>query len=699
MSTTAIRDGDHYVVNGAKTFITNGINADLVIAAVKTDPTQRHAGMSLLVVERGMDGFERGRNLEKVGLHAQDTAELFFTDVQVPVENLLGVEGKGFAHLVDNLPQERLSIAVSGVAAAEAALGWTLDYVQERTAFGSPIASFQNTRFALAEMRTEVDIATVFVDRCVEALNLGELTVEEAAEAKWWCTELQKRTVDRCVQLHGGYGYMLEYPIARAYVDRARDDHLRRYDRDHERDHRSQADEGMIVDDTDARINGWIRDHIGGTVVAMRRQARWRPVWFVDVDRDGERLEIMVRGDRTDAAPLFPLEHEMKFQQLLEEDGIPVPHVYGWSDEPRAFVTDAVPGAAHFERATEAERVAVMDEYMGILARIHALDPDRYARAGIVRAATPARSGTVGMDVYEDGYRRTKVRPDPFLEFCLGWLARNPVDTHGREAPVVWDSGQFHQQDGHIVAVLDLELGHVGDPMMDLAAFRMRDTVLGFGDMNVLYDQYAKHRGAPVDIPAIMHHHFAFTLSNQLAFHAALAAPPAASDYMTNMQWASETNLFALEALAEILGVEELDAVETPAPRESPVARAHEHLVRSLRSLELTDEYERHQLRIAFRLARHLQRFDEIGDALTAADLDDLHALLGRRPATWQEGDAALEAFVLADDGAHDVELLQLFHRRYLRYKLLTGPAGSAMATHHPIQQFSRSSHTVHTSS
>jgi alkylation response protein AidB-like acyl-CoA dehydrogenase len=219
MSTSAMRDGDHFVVNGAKTFITNGINADLVITAVKTDPTQKHSGMSLLVIERGMDGFERGRNLDTVGLHAQDTAELFFNDVHVPVANLLGVEGKGFAHLVDNLPQERLSIAVSGVAAAEAALRWTLDYVKQRTAFGSPIASFQNTQFELAEMRTEIDVTQTFVDRCVDALNARELTVEEAAEAKWWCTELQKRTVDRCLQLHGGYGYMLEYPIARAYLD------------------------------------------------------------------------------------------------------------------------------------------------------------------------------------------------------------------------------------------------------------------------------------------------------------------------------------------------------------------------------------------------------------------------------------------------------------------------------------------------
>ena len=219
MSTTAVRDGDHYVVNGSKTFITNGINADLVITAVKTDPSQRHRGMSLLVIERGMDGFERGRNLEKVGMHAQDTAELFFDDVRVPVENRLGEEGTGFVSLVTNLPQERLSIAVTAVAAAQAAFERTLDYAKQRTAFGQPIASFQHSRFALAEMATEIEIAQTFVDRCVLALNAGELTADEAAMAKWWCTELQGRVVDRCVQLHGGYGYMTEYSVGRAFAD------------------------------------------------------------------------------------------------------------------------------------------------------------------------------------------------------------------------------------------------------------------------------------------------------------------------------------------------------------------------------------------------------------------------------------------------------------------------------------------------
>ena len=219
MSTSAIRDGDDYVVNGSKTFITNGINADLVVLAVKTDPSQRHAGMSIIIMERGLDGFERGRNLEKLGLHAQDTAELFFTDVHVPAANLLGAEGKGFAMLVDNLPQERLSIAVAGVAAARAAVEWTLEYVKGRNAFGQPIGSFQNTRFELAELATEVDVAQAYVDASIMALNQGTLTAEDAAKSKWWCTELQKRAVDRCLQLFGGYGYMHEYPISRAYAD------------------------------------------------------------------------------------------------------------------------------------------------------------------------------------------------------------------------------------------------------------------------------------------------------------------------------------------------------------------------------------------------------------------------------------------------------------------------------------------------
>jgi alkylation response protein AidB-like acyl-CoA dehydrogenase len=210
--------GGDYVVNGSKTFITNGINADLVITAVRTGE-DKHKGMSLLILERGMPGFERGRNLDKLGLHSQDTAELSFTDVRVPVANLLGSEGEGFAQLVKKLPQERMSIAVSAVAESQAAFENTVRYVQDRKAFGTTIGSFQNTKFVLAEIATEIDVAQAFIDRCVDRLNDGELDAADAAKAKWWSTELQGRVIDRCLQLHGGYGYMTEYPVSRAYAD------------------------------------------------------------------------------------------------------------------------------------------------------------------------------------------------------------------------------------------------------------------------------------------------------------------------------------------------------------------------------------------------------------------------------------------------------------------------------------------------
>jgi len=216
--TAATDAGDHFIVNGAKTFITNGQNADLLITAVRTSP-DRHSGLTLMVVERDMPGFERGRNLDKLGLHCQDTSELSFTDVRVPKANVLGEVGRGFEYLMRNLPQERMQIAVGSLGRARAALQWTVDYVRERVAFGKPIGALQNTRFALADAATEVEVAESFVDRCVIQLNAGQLTPADAAKAKLWATEMEFRVLDSCQQLFGGYGYMREYPIARAAVD------------------------------------------------------------------------------------------------------------------------------------------------------------------------------------------------------------------------------------------------------------------------------------------------------------------------------------------------------------------------------------------------------------------------------------------------------------------------------------------------
>ena len=217
--TTAVRDGDGWVLNGAKTFITNGINADLVIVAARTSQDAGAHGISLLVAERGMPGFTRGRKLDKIGLHAQDTAELFFDDVRVPAANLLGREGGGFVHLMEHLPRERMSIAILALTSARAALGWTVDYTTQRTAFGQPLAAFQHTAFELATAVTEVDVLEAYLDKAVLALNAGELTAVDAAKAKLWATEVQNRVLDRCLQLFGGYGYMADYPIARAYMD------------------------------------------------------------------------------------------------------------------------------------------------------------------------------------------------------------------------------------------------------------------------------------------------------------------------------------------------------------------------------------------------------------------------------------------------------------------------------------------------
>jgi acyl-CoA dehydrogenase len=219
IKTTAVRDGDHYVINGSKTFITNGYLSDLVIVVAKTDPAAGAKGTSLILVEAGTPGFSKGRKLKKVGMKAQDTSELFFEDVRVPCSNLLGEEGMGFIYLMQELPQERLSVAVSAVAACEGVLKLTVDYVKERKAFGKPVAAFQNTQFKLAEMDAEVSAMRVFIDRCIELHLQGKLDVPTAAKTKLLSTDLQCKVMDECVQLHGGYGYMWEYPVARAWAD------------------------------------------------------------------------------------------------------------------------------------------------------------------------------------------------------------------------------------------------------------------------------------------------------------------------------------------------------------------------------------------------------------------------------------------------------------------------------------------------
>ncbi len=219
VKTTAVKKGDKYILNGSKTFITNGWHADLVIVVAKTDPTKGAKGTSLLIVDTSMPGFTKGKRLKKMGLKGQDTSELFFDNVEVPAENLLGEENNGFIYLMQELPWERMQIALGAMAKTEAAIKWTIDYVNNRKAFGTPVSSFQNTRFKLAEVATQCQVARVFVDRCMELLLEDKLDAATASMAKLHATDIENRIIDECLQLHGGYGFMMEYPIAQAYMD------------------------------------------------------------------------------------------------------------------------------------------------------------------------------------------------------------------------------------------------------------------------------------------------------------------------------------------------------------------------------------------------------------------------------------------------------------------------------------------------
>jgi aminoglycoside phosphotransferase (APT) family kinase protein len=435
-----------------------------------------------------------------------------------------------------------------------------------------------------------------------------------------------------------------------------------------------------------------VERHTGGRVVHIERQLRWRPTWFVDVERDGETIPLVLRGDRTDSEA-FPLRHEHTFHRLMQERGFPVPHLLGYLETPGtidAVLMVRVAGQPHFQGVTDADRDRVVDEYLQQLARLHRTDPAPFIAAGIVHPGPGDDTGMAGHRNMERRYRERKRQADPFAEFCLGWHHRHLPEGHGRLAPCVWDSGQFHHTDGHLVAIIDLEFGHVGDPLGDITIWRMRDTLIPFGDMGRLYGRYEELTGEPVDLEAVKRHHFAACMGNQLQFGAAVAAPGPETDLMTFMQWNSETNLMATDFLGEYLAIE-LPSVEVPETRRGRDDATFGQLVRALGAVSADDAETQHQLRLAFRMARHLQRRSEIGEVLDDADIDDVHQLLGRRPADWREAERELERFVMidADTGRFDEALTLLFHRRHLRTHMALGPAGSSMARHYQCQRLS----------
>jgi aminoglycoside phosphotransferase (APT) family kinase protein len=446
-------------------------------------------------------------------------------------------------------------------------------------------------------------------------------------------------------------------------------------------------EKGSAMIDTEAKIpsNDLVKQTLEREmptlrITGMERQTRWRPQWFIDCEFGGQTTKLVLRGERLQEQEQ-PLRDEVRFHRMLHERGIPVPEIYHWSESLNAVVMEFIPGDQPLIGLPKEERDTIVDEYVQALAKIHKLDPQPFVDAGVRRTTGTANQIQI--------FRENKKEPFPFLEFGIGWIERNPTRRLENPVPIVSDSGQFHHCDGHLQAVIDLEFGGLGDPLEDLTVWRMRDTIIDYGDFRRIYARYEELTGDKVDLDTVMRMHVAACFGNEIMFGNAVRDPLPETDLMTYMQWDSETNLMATEALAEVLGME-LPTVEVPPPRDLQAARTHGYLTALLGRLRPEENYIQEEIRRAFRAARHLQRVAEIGDALEKANLDDIHEVTGQRYENWRDANEGLERFVMADreTGKYDRELTWLFHRINLRIHMTMGPIGSKMATHYVCQRF-----------
>jgi aminoglycoside phosphotransferase (APT) family kinase protein len=405
----------------------------------------------------------------------------------------------------------------------------------------------------------------------------------------------------------------------------------------------------------------WVERELGGRIACAERQPRWRPAWFRDLEREGGTLPLYFRGERgeTDHGA-YALEHEMRVLQVLEAHGIPVPHVHGFCPQPRGIVMDRCPGRPNLaSAASEAEREAVLDHYVEILARIHAIDVGDFEAVGLARPGTPEQRGLLDFDLWERGYRTRKLRPEPAIEFAIGWVRRNVPRARERVSLVCADSGQFLFEDGRVTAILDLELACLGDPVADLGGLRNRDLSEPLGDLSRAVRRYELLTGEAVDREVLDFHTARFALVTPLAVAHLVAAPPAGMDVVQYLGWHLVWTRAALEVIAARLGV----AVEAP-PGTRPGARP---------GGEATD-FASYEGDAAARLAVYRERLERLGPALDEQDSDDVARTLGRRPASRAEADAALEGLVREAGPDRDAELAGLLHRRVLREESLLQP-------------------------
>ncbi len=420
----------------------------------------------------------------------------------------------------------------------------------------------------------------------------------------------------------------------------------------------------------------WIERELGGTVVRWERQLRWRPAWFIDLVRDGETIPLYFRGERAETENgARALEHEARVLGVLEEHGIPVPHVYGLCDGPHGIVMERSPGRANLDTAADdAERTAVLDDYMEILARMHAIDPAAFEGVGLARPSGAQALGLGDLEHWEATYRRHKKRPEPLIEFGLGWVRRNVPENRSRVSFIAADAGQFLFENGRVTALLDFELARLGDPAADLGGMRSRDLSEPLGDLSRAFARYGELTGEAPDVRAIHYHTIRFALCTPLAVAHMVADPQPGFDFAQYYGWYVVYGRAFLEVMAELRGIE-LEPVPLPSGGESRQAPAFRSLVNALGGGGSGADFEGYRTDAARRVALFLARADELGEAVEAANLDDIGDLLGKRPSDWREADEALERFVVHAGPDDDERLLRYFHRRVCRQEDLLAPA------------------------
>ena len=418
----------------------------------------------------------------------------------------------------------------------------------------------------------------------------------------------------------------------------------------------------------------WVGRAIGGRVVRWERQPRWRPAWFLDVERGGEIVPIYFRGDRGALDHgVYPLEHEMKVLQLLERHAIPVPHVYGFCPDPRGIVMQRCAGQGTAALATvedEAERQGVIDHYVEIIARMHRIDVAEAEAIGLERPTSAEQIGLGDLAHWERAYRREKRRPEPMIEFTLGWLRRNVPLHRTRAALIQSDSGQFLFERGRITALHDFELAYLGDPMAEFAGLRNRNLSEPIGDLRRALRLYEKLTDEPADLRAIDYHTVRFGLSTPLSTAHLVADPPPGLELVQYLAWYLVYGRLCVEVMAHLMG----QPLEPIAERKAVATRhstAHSALVAMLAPSQDPDPIRRYERATAERVARYLQRAEILGPELAEEDLDEAGAILGRRPDSWSDADARLEAFVHAAGPEDDGRLVRYFPRHSQRHETL----------------------------